>query len=196
MNLDEINKRLKRTNIKGKDYIEVNQRVLAFKELYPCGSIETEKLHDDGKRCDFKATVRAYDSNTDQWVTIATGHAFEFQGANMVNKTSYVENAETSAVGRALGFLGIGITESIASADEVKAAIEHQEKNEQPTDDLAELWKKCLKAGISKDGLNGWYIANGYEGRKLGELDDKERKHVESYLNDMLESAERLRNEH
>lgn len=126
MDRNDLNKRLKRTNIKGRDYIEVNQRILAFWELYPNGRILTEKLSDDGKRCDFKAS--AYDGDN----LLATGHAFEFQGAGLVNKTSYVENAETSAIGRALGVLGIGITESIASADEVQSAIAHQERNEEP----------------------------------------------------------------
>ena len=126
MNRAEINERLKRTNIKGKEYVEVNQRILAFWELYPNGRIDTELLEDTGDRCTFKASV--YDSD----MLMATGHAFEFQSAGVVNKTSYVENCETSAVGRALGMLGIGITEAICSADEVQAAIDHQEKGEEP----------------------------------------------------------------
>ena len=155
MNRDEINSRLKRTSIKGRDYIEVNQRILAFWELYPNGRIITEKLFDDGKRCDFKAT--AYDGDN----PLATGHAFEFQGSGTVNKTSYLENCETSAIGRALGILGIGITESIASADEVQAAIEHQEKNEQPDPDalihaaqqrLLEAEKEYCKV----NGIDDW----------------------------------------
>lgn len=140
MNRNEINKRLKRTNIKGKDYIEVNQRILAFWELYPNGRIVTELLADDGKRCTFKATV--YDGDN----LLATGHSFEFQGAGMVNKTSYVENCETSAVGRALGMLGIGVTESIASADEVQAAIEHQANNEEPLTELQAAQIELLEA--------------------------------------------------
>ena len=140
MNRADINKRLRRTNIKGKDYIEVNQRILAFWELFPNGRIITEKLEDNGKRCDFKATV--YDGDN----VLATGHAFEFQGAGMVNKTSYVENAETSAIGRALGILGIGITESIASADEVQAAIEHQERQEEPLDELQRAQIELIEA--------------------------------------------------
>lgn len=149
MNRSEINKRLKRTNIKGKDYIEVNQRILAFWELYPDGRIITEKLSDDGKRCDFKAT--AYNGGT----PLATGHAFEYQGAGMVNKTSYVENAETSAVGRALGILGIGITESIASADEVQAAIDHQDRNEEPQTELERAQVALLEAEKKYIDANG-----------------------------------------
>ena len=151
--LDDINKRLKRTNIKGRDYIEVNQRVLAFWELYPTGRIITEKLSDDGKRCDFIARVYVDDD------LVATGHSFEFQAAGMVNKTSYVENCETSAVGRALGMLGIGITESIASADEVQAAIEHQERNEQPLDELQQAQTKLVNAEklyCKVNGIDDW----------------------------------------
>ena len=122
----DINQTLKRTNIKGREYVEVNQRILAFWELFPNGSIVTTKLSDDGKRCDFKAEV-SVDGRL-----VATGHAFEFQGSGMVNKTSYVENCETSAVGRALAMLGIGIAESLASADEVENAMSHQEQAEEP----------------------------------------------------------------
>lgn len=121
MNRNEINSRLKTQDIKGKPYIPVTQRVLAFWELFPTGAIITEKLSDDGKRCDFKASVYI-DGHV-----VSTGHAYEYQGGGMVNKTSYVENCETSAIGRALGILGIGSTESIASADEVARAIEQQE---------------------------------------------------------------------
>lgn len=153
MKLDEINKRLKRTNIKGRDYIEVNQRILAFWELYPTGRIITEKLSDDGKRCDFIAKVYVDDD------LVATGHSFEFQSAGMVNKTSYVENCETSAVGRALGMLGIGITESIASADEVQAAIEHQERGEEPQDPLERAQYNLVAAEkkyCAANGIDSW----------------------------------------
>lgn len=155
MDRNELNKRLKRTSIKGRDYIEVNQRILAFWELYPNGRILTEKLADDGKRCDFKAAV--YDGEN----LLATGHAFEFQGAGLVNKTSYVENAETSAIGRALGVLGIGITESIASADEVQSAIAHQEKGEEPdpNPELHEAQQRLLDAErkyCAAHGIKDW----------------------------------------
>ena len=119
--LNEVNKRLKTRDVKGRPYVEVNQRILGFWELYPNGRIVTEKLVDDGTRCDFRAMV--YDGD----VLKATGHAYELKTGKGVNATSYVENCETSAVGRALGMLGIGSTESIASAEEVENAITAQE---------------------------------------------------------------------
>lgn len=57
---------------------------------------------------------------------LATGTAYESKGSNYINKTSYVENCETSAVGRALGMLGIGSDSSMASADEMSNAIAAQ----------------------------------------------------------------------
>jgi len=121
MNREEVNARIGTTDIKGKAYAQVNQRILAFWELIPNGRIVTEKLADDGERCDFKASIYVGDD------LVATGHAFEVKGASYINKTSYIENCETSAVGRALGMFGIGITESLASAEEVQNAQEQQQ---------------------------------------------------------------------
>jgi len=58
---------------------------------------------------------------------LAVGHAYEKEGSTFINKTSYIENCETSAVGRALGMLGIGIDTSIATAEEVNIAIINQD---------------------------------------------------------------------
>lgn len=119
----EVNDRLTRTNIKGREYIDVAQRVQGFWELYPEGRISTEMTADDGKRCVFRAEV--YPTKDTPW-PISTGHAYEVNNGHGVNATSYIENCETSAVGRALGMLGIGSTDSIASADEVSAAMAQQ----------------------------------------------------------------------
>ena len=59
---------------------------------------------------------------------LANGLAEEFKGSTFINKTSYVENCETSAWGRALGNLGIGLETSVASADEMQNAIANQDK--------------------------------------------------------------------
>lgn len=120
----DLNSRIERVNIRGKQYATVDARVLAFWELYPDGKIITELQSDDGDRCVFKATVFSGE------MPLSTGHAFELRSASPVNKTSYLENCETSAVGRALAFLGIGSNGSIASAEEVSAAIEQQTAKE------------------------------------------------------------------
>ena len=116
----------KTVNIKGKEYVTVDSRVEVFRSLYPNGGIVTDLLFDDGDRCTIKAAIFA---TFDEQKPIATGHASEVRNASNINKTSYIENCETSAVGRALGFLGIGLCGSIASADEVSNAVETAEKD-------------------------------------------------------------------
>lgn len=120
--LSEINKQLKTTDVKGKEYVEVNKRVMAFRELEPDGSIYTEIESCENGVVIIKATVRDSDG-----CLLATGYAYEKESSSFINKTSYIENCETSAVGRALGFCGIGVDASIASAEEVANAIENQE---------------------------------------------------------------------
>ena len=122
--LEEINKRLKTIDIKGKDYIEVNQRILAFQEMFENGSITTDIIKMEDGIVTIKATISVDDK------IVATGHAQEKESGSFINKTSYIENCETSAVGRALGMLGIGATNSIASAEEVLNAIKNQNKTE------------------------------------------------------------------
>lgn len=127
---DEIkkaNESLKSTDIKGKGYIEVNQRIKAFRQVYPTGTISTEILSLDNGVVMMKATVLDDDGKT-----LATGLAYEKESASFINKTSFIENCETSAIGRALGFCGFGIDSSVASAEEVENAIlnQNQESNE------------------------------------------------------------------
>ena len=114
----------KTTNIKGKQYVEVNQRVIAFRTLseFKGYGLTTEVLHLDADSCVIQATI----SDADRRV-VAQGMAQEDKSSSRINQTSYVENCETSAVGRALGFLGIGIETSIATADEVDMAIKKQD---------------------------------------------------------------------
>ena len=113
---------LKTINIKGKLYVPVNERVKAFREYFPDHTVVTEIISLNDNSVVMKATV--YDANG---TVCAVGHAQEDRNASNINKTSYVENAETSAVGRALGMFGIGIDTSMASADEVVNAVERQE---------------------------------------------------------------------
>ena len=120
-----VNKSLSKINIKGKDYAVVAEKVRAFRELFPNGSIQTEILSDDGERCVFKAT--AYDEDGK---ILGTGHAFEVRQGSMINRNSYIENGETSSIGRCLSCVGIGSGE-FASADEMVGAIAMAEWNEQ-----------------------------------------------------------------
>lgn len=122
--LVKANAAIRTTNIKGKEYAEVNQRVKAFRTLYPEGFITTEILCREGGLCIIRATVGHYADGKS--VILATGTAYEKEGSSQINRTSYIENCETSAVGRALGMAGFGIDTSIASADEMNNALLQQ----------------------------------------------------------------------
>ena len=122
--LVKANAAIRTTNIKGKEYAEANQRVKAFRTLYPEGFITTEILCREGGLCIIKATVGHYADGKS--VILATGTAYEKEGSSQINRTSYIENCETSAVGRALGMAGFGIDTSIASADEMNNALLQQ----------------------------------------------------------------------
>ena len=108
----------KAIKIKGKDYVLVSYRVLFFNENYPNGSISTDYSFNDGTYI-VKAIITP-DVDNDKRVFYGTSQATV--GDGMVNKTAALENAETSAVGRALAMLGIGVLDSIASADEMNKA--------------------------------------------------------------------------
>ena len=125
MNFADIrkaNSTLKTIDVKGNAYTSVNERIKAFRMLFPEGTIETEILHMGDGVIVMKATVSA------EGKILATGTAHEKESSSYINKTSYVENCETSAVGRALGMLGIGIDTSVASAEEVENAIWKQQE--------------------------------------------------------------------
>lgn len=150
--LAKVNKEIKTTAIKGKQYAEVNERVTAFRKLYPEGSIVTEILSVDEGRCVMRATV-----STGEGVILGTGTACEERNASMINKTSYIENCETSAIGRALGMCGIGIAASIASAEELLGALAAQEAEAPkaapaPAPESAPVVAKCADCGKDIEG--------------------------------------------
>jgi hypothetical protein len=145
---------MRTVDIKGKPYVEVNERIKHFRkeERYDAWSITTEVVSHDGGAILFKASVLDSGNNV-----MATGHAREKDGDGYINKTSYVENCETSAIGRALGCLGIGIDTSIASADEVATAVNNQQKSTPPAKPKPKasktLFWDALQAKAQKDGV-------------------------------------------
>lgn len=136
---------MKTTNIKGRPYVMVNERLKEFRTnpKYEGWSLESEIVQLDENNCTIKAIIR--DNNG---VVKATGLAQENKSSSMINKTSYVENCETSAWGRALGNIGIGIDESIASAEEVQMAVRQQEAPATP-EQIARIRElKCIEKNV------------------------------------------------
>jgi len=99
-------------HINGNEYYTVAERLKVLHEKYQSINITTEIIKLDSEIVVVKATVSIENM-------LYTGHAQEIIGSNHINTTSALENAETSAVGRALAFSGIGSHKSIASADEI-----------------------------------------------------------------------------
>ena len=117
---------MKTINIKGKEYITVNERLIYFrtKDEFKGFGIKEDIVSIDDTEGIFKVTI--YDSNGEP---IVSAHAQEYRDSSYINKTSFVENGFTSALGRALGYLGIGIDTSIASANEVQNAVTNQKSD-------------------------------------------------------------------
>jgi hypothetical protein len=107
------------------DYVQVNERIEKFYEKYPEGSIQTEIVSNGNGEVIIKAY--AYRNSEDKHPT--TGHAMEKEGSSFINKTSHIENCETSAVGRALAMMGFEIKKSVASREEVANAKLNQDKD-------------------------------------------------------------------
>ena len=117
--------KLKTVQIKGKDYVEVNTRIKYFRQNFKDWSLDSEIVDMTETSIVIKAIVKNSDGRI-----IATGLAHEDKRDGYINKTSHIENCETSAWGRALGNLGIGIDSSVASYEEVNTAIQKQNKTE------------------------------------------------------------------
>lgn len=157
-----------------KDYVEVNVRIEKFYEKYPMGRILTEIISWENGVVVMKAT--AYRDAEDERPA-ATGHAYEKEGSNYINKTSALENCETSAVGRALAILGFEIKKSTASKEEVQGASEEHEeikktllagpKQKEAPETTKTIW---LKLAGNIDGFDDFYkkqIDNGYTDHQI-----------------------------
>ena len=147
---DNIMAQLKTIKIHNKEYVEVNQRIKYFRENYPEGSLITELVSNENGMCVFKATAIIEDKAR------STGWAYEKEGSSNINKTSYIENCETSALGRCLGNLGIGIDGSVASAEEVQTAILQQEELETKTGQYLAQISECIGESDDAGAVELW----------------------------------------
>lgn len=159
-------------NIKGKAYVQVNERVRYFRE--------TEKYNGYRMTTDIikitpeEVTMEAKIFNAENDI-VANGFANEVRGSSFINKTSYIENCETSAWGRALANLGIGVSTSIASAEEVAMAIDKQVNNigtqpiKKKTDERTEMEVELLALlkDAGKDITKSLPYVEGFSDKEL-----------------------------
>lgn len=144
--IEDANKEIETIKIGMKGYAQVNERIKAFRKVYPTGSIKTEieEIREDYIR--IKATI--LDENGE---LLATGRASETnKGNNKINLTSMVENCETSSIGRALGFSGFGVDTAIASAEDIEREKDRNKRYEIYKDMVIkeEDAKKIVKVSI------------------------------------------------
>ena len=156
-------------NIRGKEYQTVALRVQKFREAFPLWSLTSEVLFRDAD-CVVMKSIIADETGR----VLATGHAEEYRKSSQINGTSALENAETSAHGRALAALGIGGTE-FASANEVQNAIHQQAK---PNTRRAAL-EIAFKAVDSMASLQALWQNLSAEDKKMSEdLKDQAKERV------------------
>lgn len=152
-------------DIHGSDYKKVALRLKTFRqdEKFAGYRIITKQIDRTDNEVFFKAKIK--DPNG---ATVATGSASERLGSNRINKTSHYEVCETSAVGRALAFLGllgteIATEEDIARAKALEAELdagEHAEETKQPTD-VDSARQHCLQMlgyDAKKGSVTGTYL--------------------------------------
>lgn len=184
-------------NIHGKEYETVASRIQRFREEHPDWSIETDVKTDDDRN---SVLVRTSIRN-EQSRLMATGHAEEIRNSTQINRSSAIENCETSSVGRALAILGYGGTE-LASADELVNALNQQSDPEFHTSylnvkkatpsstitdkqiKLIEVRRNAMKAGNPSAYIEfqAWYALNFGE-KPLKELTKAEASKLIDQLN-------------
>jgi hypothetical protein len=155
---------MKAVNIKGNNYITVNERLKHFRaeEVFTNWSIIETIVKLDDKEGVFKVKIL-----NDHGNTIVTAHAQEYRDSSYINKTSFLENGFTSALGRALGYLGIGIDTSIASAEEVGNAVKNQNQSATQVDDnRAWLTEEQLQATLKGSKEQAYKVVGAFRMKK------------------------------
>lgn len=173
--IEDANKATNSTDVKGKDYIEVNQRVKAFRMVYPTGFISTQLVSNENGVAIFKAECGYFEESLP--IVLATGTAYEKEGSTFINKTSYIENCETSAVGRCLGMAGFGIDASIASKEEVENAKANQNKKAKPAAKPKKASKEQIRL-IADNIEQKDKLLEYYEVKQLADLTEAQAKKI------------------
>lgn len=167
-------------NFNLENYIPVNERLALFHKDHPNGRVTTELIEHNIESGFVMFKACAYRDREDAEPS-ATGHAFEERTQGYVNKTSYIENCETSAVGRALALLGYEISKGIASREEMQKVQRYEQRPAQQKPNETPLNDRIIKAQ--------------QEIRKLGGKVDKrgENESEAEYLASLTEQYKRLK---
>lgn len=198
--LRKANQTIKTVKIKDKEYAEVSQRIKAFRMCYPEGSIRTYIISNENGVCVIRAEVM-----TDQGKVLGTGTAFEEQSANYINKVSYIENCETSAVGRALGMAGFGVDVAVASAEEVMNAnqsntsTKRQNKEKKQQEDaetmkITDVMIEALSKRIVDDNIDRDKLLAMYKVKSIADLNMKYFRNINEHWDKVKTSCTKVAN--
>lgn len=162
----------KAIDFKGSKYVLVSDRVIFFNETYPNGSIVTELVNNvDDPIIVMKAIVTP---DVDKPERKFVDYSQAKWGDGFVNKTSALENCSTSAVGRALAYLGIGVIDSIASVDEINKAQTSQPVDSVLLESRQSVYKAFQKAGVKDTATMKDVIRNALGHDTIDSVDDAE----------------------
>lgn len=172
---------MKTINIKGKEYVTVNERIKAFRNTYKDYSLVTDIIEISDNHCVMKASIL-----DPQGKVVATGYARETVSKSPINKFAFVENAETSAWGRALGNFGIGVDTAICSAEELLQKISQEETSK------VELAIDALQKGEIDSCRSKEELVKVCQriSKELGKDEPKYRKSLVKAYNTKLEDLE------
>ena len=170
----------------GKKYTEVAKRIEVFRTHFGLDySLESEVIVDDGHRVVVKATIRNPAGSV-----IATGFAEEIRGSSKVNKTSPIENCESSAWGRALANLGMHGGQ-IASVDEIAKAKRNEDALDQKQQWLD--WAANSEALVitlkSQSALRTWASENDQSLHTLAGVDQAAHAKLEQAWSARMETV-------
>ena len=178
--LVKANESIKTTDIKGKKYAEVNQRIKAFRMLFPTGFIKTDVFYLQDGVCVMQAQVGYYEPTEEPYpkvIILGEGTAYEKEDSSFINKTSYIENCETSAVGRALGMAGFGMDAEVASAEEAQNAMLNQTLAEKISDTQVKSIRTTIEKNpdaMTEEGLCKYF--------KVKKLEDMTIENLQTFL--------------
>jgi len=178
-------------NIHGKEYMMVNERLELFHSDNPNASINTKlisvsQLMDTatGERCNEYIVKAEITPDVKHPEVVFTGLAAERDNDGPINKTSSLENAETSCIGRALAFMGYGSEESIASAEEVIIA-QGRQKNFQPTIKSLTDLDKSMNNCFNKDLIDKKAVAR-YNSKRSSGMTKKDVSDSQTFFDKLL----------
>lgn len=162
-----------------RQYETVASRLARFRAQYPDHALLSQVIKDDGNSIAFKAQIGFY-LPTGAFVLLAEGHAQEFHDSSTINRTACMENAETSAWGRALAALGFASPTSVASADEVEKAQRRERDLSEREPGVLVILQNAAKQG-TKALVDAW-----------GELSEADRTSCINYMPKLKAQAKKV----